>query len=333
MEKFLASLPDRPQPLWVRMGFTLLIMGLSVLLQVGVFHITGFTAFFVLLPGIFACGLIFDRGSAFLATLIGVAFGIYVTPSSFQSIEQMVPLVLFAIIGFATAFASEALRNVMEKLIKAERAKDVLLRELDHRAHNNMMSMSSILRLQARVASHPETKNALRSSANRIWVMADVFDHLSPSSPGRAVNMKLYIESLCQKLEEMSATTGVTVRARTDQTILPEKKALPLAFIVNELVTNSLKYAFPGGRPGRVEVDLRTEEDVVLSVSDDGIGRGDNPKAGVGTRLINALADQLDATISYEDSNPGCRTTLRIPRQKLAEYALYPGDSKSASGP
>lgn len=136
-----------------------------------------------------------------------------------------------------------------------------------------MMSMASILRLQARVASHPETKNALRSSANRIRVMADVHDHLSPSSPSRDVNMKMYIESLCQKLEEMSAMTGVTIRAQTDQTILPEKKALPLAFIVNELVTNSLKYAFPRGRPGLVDVDLRTDGDVILSVSDDGIGR------------------------------------------------------------
>lgn len=203
----------------------------------------------------------------------------------------------------------------MEKLIKAERTKDVLLRELEHRAHNNMMSMASVLRLQARVASHPETKNALRSSANRIQVMANIHEHLAPSSPNRAVNMKMYVEALCQKLEEMRATNGVTIRAQTDQIILPEKKALPLAFIVNELVTNSLKYAFPGGRHGSVEVDLKTGGDLVLCVSDDGIGRADATKEGLGTRLIRVMADQLGATISYEDANPGCRTTLRIPHQ------------------
>ena len=315
MEKFLGSLPERPQPALVRIGATLLIMGLSILLQVGLFHIAGFTGFFVLLPGIFASGLIFDRGSAFLATLMAIAFGLCVSPSPLESVEHLVPLILFGIVGVAMAFASEALRNVMEKLMKAEREKDVLLRELEHRAHNNMMSMASILRLQARVASHPETKNALRTSANRIRVMADVHEHLSPSAPSRDVNMKMYIESLCQKLEEMSATTGVTIRTQTDHTILPEKKALPLAFIVNELVTNSLKYAFPGNRSGLVDVDLKTDGDVILSVSDDGIGRGDDPKGGVGTRLISVLADQLDATISYEDANPGCRATLRIPNQ------------------
>jgi hypothetical protein len=74
-------------------------------------------------PGIFACGLVFGRGSAFLATAIGLAFGIYETPLSSRSFEQVVPLILFGITGFAMAFASEALRNVMEKLIKAERTK------------------------------------------------------------------------------------------------------------------------------------------------------------------------------------------------------------------
>ncbi len=324
MEKFLASLPNRPQPPLVRISFTVLIMGLSALVQVGVLHLTGFTGFFLLLPGIFACGLIFDHGSAFLATIIGLVLALYVTPSLAQSSEQVVPLFLFAIIGFAAAFVSEALRNVMERLIKAERTKDVLLRELDHRAKNNMMSMASVLRLQARVASNPETKEALRSSASRIQVMANVHDHLAPSSPDRSVNMKQYLEELCQNIEEMRAMSGVTIRCQTDETILPEKQALPLAFIVNELVTNSLKYAFPGSRNGIVEVGLKTDGDVILNVSDNGIGRGNDAKAGVGTRLIGVMVEQLDANIRYEDANPGYRVTVRIPSAKLVKIEDAP---------
>jgi two-component system, sensor histidine kinase PdtaS len=319
MEKFLASLPNRPQPFFVRISFTLLIMGLSALVQVGAFHLTGFTGFFLLLPGIFACGLIFDRGSAFLATIIGLVLALYVTPSLAQSSEQVVVLFLFAIIGFAMAFVSEALRNVMERLIKAERTKDVLLRELDHRAKNNMMSMSSVLRLQARVASNPETKEALRSSASRIQVMANVHDHLAPSSPDRSVNMKEYLDELCQNIEQMRAMSGVTIRCQTDETILPEKQALPLAFIVNELVTNSLKHAFPGSRTGIVEVNLKTDRDLILNISDNGIGRGNDTKAGVGTRLISVMVDQLEANIRYEDANPGCRITVRIPSAGLVK--------------
>jgi two-component system, sensor histidine kinase PdtaS len=324
MEKFLAGLPDRPQPLIVRITFSLLIMGLSALVQIGVFHLTGFASFFLLLPGIFACGLIFDRGSGFVATIIGLLPALYVTPSLHRSAEQAVPFFLFVTIGFATAFASEALRNLMERLTKAERTKDVLLRELDHRAKNNMMSMSSVLRLQARVASNSETKEALRSSASRIQVMANVHDHLTPSSPDRSVNMKQYLDELCQNIEEMRATSGITIRSQTDETILPEKQALPLAFIVNELVTNSLKYAFPDSRNGFVEVNLKTDGDVILSVNDNGIGRGDDAKAGVGTRLISVMVGQLGANILYENAAPGCRVTVRIPSARLVKVEDAP---------
>ena len=324
MEKFLASLPDRPQPLLVRISFTLLIMGLSALVQVGIFHLTGFTGLFLLLPGIFACGLIFDRGSAFLATIIGLVFALYVTPSLAQAPQEVVPLFLFAIIGFATAFVSEALRNLMESLIKAERTKDVLLRELDHRAKNNMMSMASVLRLQARAASNFETKEALRSSASRIQVMANVHDHLAPSSPDRSVNMKQYLEELCKNIEEMRARSGVVIKSQTDETILPEKQALPLAFIVNELVTNSLKYAFPDSRNGIVLVDLTRDGDVTLSVGDNGIGRDRDVKPRVGTRLVSVMVDQLGATVRYENANPGCRVTVRIPSASLIKMEDAP---------
>ena len=219
---------------------------------------------------------------------------------------------------------SEALRNVMERLSKAERTKDVLLRELDHRSKNNMMSMASVLRLQARVASNPEIKEALRSSASRIQVMANVHDHLAPSSPDRSVNMKQYLEELCQNIEEMRAMSGVTIRCQSDENILPEKQALPLAFIVNELVTNSLKYAFPDGRTGIVEVALKTDGDVILDISDNGIGRADEAKAGVGTRLISVMVDQLQATVRYEDANPGCWVAVRIPSATLVEIEDAP---------
>jgi two-component system, sensor histidine kinase PdtaS len=327
VERFLASLPDRPQPILIRVSFTLLIMGLSALVQIGIFHLTGFTGFFLLLPGIFACGLIFDRGSAFLATIIGLVLALYVTPSLARSPQEVVPLLLFAITGFAVAFVSEAMRSVMERLIKAERTKDVLLRELDHRAKNNMMSMASLLRLQSRAAANCEAKEALRSSASRIQVMANVHDHLAPSSPDRSVKMKEYLEQLCQNIEEMRAISGIIIRSQTDETILPEKQALPLAFIVNELVTNCLKYAFPDSRYGIVEVALRSDGDVVLNVSDNGIGRGDDAKPGVGSRLIDVMVQQLGATIRYEDANPGCRATVRIHSARLVKVEDAPPTS------
>ena len=85
------------------------------------------------------------------------------------------------------------------------------------------MSMASVLRLQARMASNPETKDALRSSARRIQIVANIHDHLTPSSPDRAVHMGHYLEELCQKIEEMRPTSGVAVRTTADEIVLPEK--------------------------------------------------------------------------------------------------------------
>jgi two-component system, sensor histidine kinase PdtaS len=134
----------------VRFGFTLLIMGLCALVEIGIFHLAGRTGFFLLLPGIFATGIIFDRGSAFFATFLALAFVTYLFGSFTPAYEQTVPLFLFGITGLAAAFVSEALRTTMERLIKAERTKDVLLRELDHRTKNNMMSARNRLSRNAK---------------------------------------------------------------------------------------------------------------------------------------------------------------------------------------
>lgn len=317
MERLFDSLPTHPQPNVVRFGFTLLIMALSALMYLGMLHLTAFNGFFVLLPGIFASGILFDRGSAFFATLIAltiVAFRTASAEAAASAYEWAIPILLFSLTGFATAFVSEGVRNVMERLTALEKTKDVLLRELDHRTKNNMMIIASLLRLQAKVAPNNETKDALRSSANRVQVMANVHDHLTPSSPDRAVNMGRYLEELCQKIEELSPKSAVTVRCNVDGTILPEKKALPLAFIVNELVTNSLKYAFPDDRDGVIEVALETDGEVILTVIDDGVGRNLDARNGVGTNLINVMTQQLAGAVQYKDENPGLRVTVRVPR-------------------
>ena len=312
MERFLASLPSRPQPLWIRFGVTLMIMASSALIQLGVLHLTGFNGLFLLLPGIFAAGVIFDRGSGFFATLLALALAAYLMRSN-EVYEAVILLVLFGLTGFSIAFVSEALRTTMEKLLKAERTKDVLLREIDHRTKNNMMNLASVLRLQARVASQNETKEALRGFANRIQVMANVHDHLTPSSPNREVNMTQYLEELCQRIEELATKSSITIRCKVDETVLIEKKALPLAFIVNELVTNSLKYAFPRDRQGVVEVDLKSNGELILAVSDNGVGRDRTAQPGVGTRLIDVMVQQLGGTIRYESADPGLNVTVRVP--------------------
>jgi two-component sensor histidine kinase len=313
MEKWLAFLPERPQPPLLRYGATLLIMSVSCLVQLGVYRVAGTTSFFVLIPGIFAAGILFDRGSGFLATGVGLLFATYLSPPELTALEQAVPDLLFAIIGVGTAIVSESLRKMMERLARERRATDLLLRELDHRAKNNMTKMTSILHMQARTSSNSEARAALHAAAGRVQVMANIHNHLKPTSPDRSVNMRQYLEELCTKIEELSVVTAASISLTADDTTLPEHKALPLAFIANELVTNSLKYAFPDGRSGHIDVELKTDGEVLLMVTDNGIGRDVNTKPGVGTRLIEVMATELHGSVAYENANPGCRVTVRIP--------------------
>jgi two-component system, sensor histidine kinase PdtaS len=320
MEKFLAVLPERPQPPSVRYGWTALIMIISCLAQLGVGRYAGFSGFFLLLPGIFAAGLLFDRGSAFFATAIGAMLAWYLFTPSIHDPRTLLPLGLFLITGMLFAVVSEGLRKVLEQLSASEREKDLLLQELGHRNKNNIMSIASLLTLQSRGGSNEAVRNALEAAANRVRVMAEVHDHLKAPSGDRPVAMAEYLAELCQKLGDMlRGARPVAIKVFTEPLELPERKAVPIAIIVNELVTNSLKYAFPDDRPGTIEVKMEADGEITLSVHDNGIGCNEKAKDGLGTRLMQLMTEQLGGTLKRETDQSGCRATLRIPRSRRAK--------------
>jgi two-component sensor histidine kinase len=314
MEKILAILPERPQPALVRYGVSAIIILVCCLLQLGVHQYAGFTGFFLLLPGIFVCGLLFDRGSGFVATAIGTAFGWYLFTPSVEQPRAIVPLTLFFITGVATAFVSEGLRSTMERLAGAERAKDILLQELAHRTKNNIAGISSLLAIQAR-SSDDKVKAALEAAAGRVRVMADVHDYLLSSGAQRSVVMSRYLEGLCHKLgDTLRGLRPVAIKVAAESIELPEQKAVPIAIIVNELVTNSLKYAFPGDRAGTINVNLHMDGEIVLRVDDDGIGSGEATADGLGSRLMKLMTQQLGGTLTRDGNPGGCHVTVRIPK-------------------
>ena len=118
MERFLAVLPEPPQPLWIRYSVTTIIILLCSLVQYGMYQLAGFSGFFVIIPGIFLCGFLFDRGSAFLATFIGVIFSVYLLPPLEEGVRQFVPLVIFGFVGFLCAIVSEGVRKILERMEK-----------------------------------------------------------------------------------------------------------------------------------------------------------------------------------------------------------------------
>jgi two-component system, sensor histidine kinase PdtaS len=322
MERLLQILPAAPRPWPVRYALTALIMLVCCALQYLIFRISGFTGFFILLPGIFLSGLLFNRGSALFGTLIGCLFAVYILFPGFQlpSNAVYVPLILFVLTGFFIALVAEALRKAIERIATAERQKDLLLRELRHRTKNDIMSITSVLRIQARQAATPDIRDALMDAAGRVDVMGEVQTFLENSPV--TVNLRAYLTDLCQRLS--AAHRGVrpiNIVVEAEEAHVKPEHTLPLGMIVNELVTNSLKYAFPRGRPGRIGVSVRDEggPELVMRVEDDGVGCADDPPEGTGSVLMKLMTRQIGGSMIRETSAQGCAVTVRIPKTSVSK--------------
>jgi two-component system, sensor histidine kinase PdtaS len=318
MENLLLLLPKRPQGILARYGATTLIVLVCFALQLGVEFQSGMFMFFLLLPGIFLASVLFDRGSGFYATALSIALAIVVlrpAESWFPPHQYLLPFVLFALVGLALATTSEALRKALEKAVAAEQAADMMLYELNHRIRNNLAMVASVLELQRRAQADQGAKDAFASATGRVHVIANAHNHLMPKDGQSLIDMREYLTVCCQNLgDALRDVRPIAVTVNAEQILLRDDKAVSVGLIVNELVTNAFKYAFPEDRGGTVNVVLRHESDHTLKlvVEDDGEGCPEDAREGLGSRIVRLLAQQLGSTIRRERANPGCRVSLTI---------------------
>lgn len=135
----------------------------------------------------------------------------------------------------------------------------MLLKEMAHRTKNNLAVLSAMIRLRAKTAE-PEVMAALHDTARRIQVTSEVYDHLSLRQDSRSVDMRFFLNDVVEKIFQSLAPSGpVAFNVVSDSAIVPHNRALAIGLIVNELVTNSLKHAFPNNRPGQISVRLASK--------------------------------------------------------------------------
>jgi two-component system, sensor histidine kinase PdtaS len=321
MNKLYPLLLEHRLPVLVRYCIAAAIMLVCAILQMALQRLTGYPSYFLLLPGIFLSGLIFNRGTGILAAVIAAGVSAYATYATVAGPVYLSENGLFFITAAGTAVVAEFLRAEMKRVMHADKTKALLLQEMAHRTKNNLAVLSAMIRLQARGAE-PMVATALDTAARRILVTAQVYDHLSLTQDSRLVDMRYYLNSVVEKIFQSLAPPGsITFEVLSDDIVLPHNQALAIGIITNELVTNSLKYAFPDHRPGQVTVQLAAGKNIELTISDNGVGHdGESDPSGLGSRIIRLLTQQLGGTLDYAKLQSGLSARLRAPRGPLRDH-------------
>ncbi|MCX6564971.1 MAG: PAS domain S-box protein [Candidatus Aminicenantes bacterium] len=203
-------------------------------------------------------------------------------------------------------------RHKGEESIQASlREKEVMLREIHHRVKNNMQVISSLFNLQAGKTANPECREILKEGQTRLRAMSLVHEKLYQSSNLSKIDLAVYIQSLADHLFNVYLTDSNRIRLETDFEEVPLNinSAVPCGLILNELISNSLKHAFPEGRKGLIRIGLKrgSDDTIIIRVADDGIGF---PKdldfrrsESLGLQITNLLVGQLEGTIELDRTN------------------------------
>jgi PAS domain S-box-containing protein len=198
-------------------------------------------------------------------------------------------------------------KRAEENLAKSLEEKEILLKELKHRVKNNLAIISNLIGLELGNLPDDRSREIFIGTQSRIRSMSAIYDQLSLSAGVDSVALNFYIKELADSLYESYAMNRRNVRlvASIDEITLDVKRAVPLGLIVNELVTNALKYAYPAGSAGDIRIDLNASEGLIeLCVSDDGVGlpAGFNLETtdSVGIMLVRILAKQIDGTLKFK---------------------------------
>jgi two-component sensor histidine kinase len=239
---------------------------------------------------------------------------------------DFIPLLQVAINGALRQAQIQKARDDAEAEVHASRdryaalaaEREVLLREVNHRVGNSLQIIASLLHLQANSSTQDDVKVALTNAMGRVAAVAQVHRRLYTSHDLKSVLLNQYLEALLEDLRrsaEGNRMSRLTLKAEPAE--IDPDRAVAIGIIVNELVMNAVKYAYPDCA-GPIHVDLRAQgDDLELSIADDGVGlnvKTDPRSTGMGQRIVSAMAAKLEASVERDPDHAGTRIVLRFRR-------------------
>jgi len=195
--------------------------------------------------------------------------------------------------------------------------RDLLLREVYHRVKNNLQIIDGLLLMQAGAVKDPVARQALSGLRSRIYALGLVHAQLMASANLETFDIAPFLQELTHNIVAGAADSEVRLTVDASPLEVDLDFAVPVGLLVTELITNSLRHAFPSGR-GSIQVTLAHREpgEVVLTVSDDGRGAAATDRPGVGSTIVQGLAKQLSAKLSVVDK-PGHTTIMVMPTPEI----------------
>jgi PAS domain S-box-containing protein len=201
-------------------------------------------------------------------------------------------------------------KEIDQQVRSTLKEKEILLQEVHHRVKNNLQVISSMLNLQRRFIEDPKMLDILEESQNRISTMSFIHESLYQNSDFSSIGFAEYLKRLTENLihSYSRVSTGVELESLLDDVHINLKQAIPCGLIVNELVSNSLKYAFVGREGGKIQLRVeRKGAEIEIEVSDNGVGLPDDfdfeTNESLGVYLVQALTDQLDGTLVVDNNH------------------------------
>ncbi|MGB3721490.1 MAG: PAS domain-containing protein [Pacificimonas sp.] len=210
-------------------------------------------------------------------------------------------------------------REVRKRTAELKDALDqqkMLIREVDHRVKNNLAMIGSLIRLQARKIDDPDTRHILESLLGRVESMSSVHGQLHVDGDGDRFALGRYTRTLTKRMVDNLGQDGIALDLDVEDVVIDASKASSFGLILNELLTNCLKHAFPDGT-GNLSVSVRDMGEAFrLVVADDGPGRDLNQprSSSMGSALVERLSQQIGANTIWHAPETGTRVTVTLPK-------------------